>query len=41
MKQNFVKTKVRPRRNDAIVIATSAGGSYADILKKVKAEPQL
>jgi len=28
-------------RNDAIVIAASAGGSYADIFKKVKAEPQL
>jgi len=32
---------VRPPRNDAIVIAASAGGSYAGILKKVKAEPQL
>jgi len=41
VKQKVRKPKVRPPRNDAIVIAASAGGSYADILKKVKAEPQL
>jgi len=41
VKQKVRKPKVGPPRNDAIVIATSAGGSYADILKKVKVEPQL
>jgi len=41
VKQKVRKPKVRQLRNDAIVIAASAGGSYADILKKVKAEPQL
>jgi len=40
VKQEVRKPKVRPPRNDAIVIAASAGGSYADILKKVKAEVQ-
>jgi len=39
--QKVRKPKVRPPRNYAIVIAASAGGSYADILEKVKAEPQL
>jgi len=38
VKQKARKPKVRPPRNDAIVIAASAGGSYADILM---AEPQL
>jgi len=41
LKSAVGKPKVGPPRNDAIVIATSAGGSYSDILKKVKAEPQL
>jgi len=41
VKQKVRKPKVRPPRNDAKVIATSAGGSYAAILKKVKPEPQL
>jgi len=41
VKQKVRKPKVRPPRTDAIVIAISTGGSYANILKKVKAEPQL
>ncbi|KAH8349437.1 hypothetical protein KR084_001528, partial [Drosophila pseudotakahashii] len=41
VRQKTRKPRMRPPRNDAIVIATSTGGSYADILKKVKAEPQL
>jgi len=32
VKQKVRKPKVRPPRNDSIVIAASAGGSYADIL---------
>jgi len=38
---NHRKPKVRPPRNGVIVIAASDGGSYADILKKVRAETQL
>jgi len=41
VKQKVRKPKVRPPRYDAIVIGTSTGGSYADILKKVKAEQHL
>jgi len=41
VKQKVRKPKVRPPRNDVIVVAASAGGSYADILKKVRAETQL
>jgi len=41
VKQKVRKPKRRPPRNDAIVIATSTEGSYADIHKKVKTEPQL